>query len=326
MTTPTYIAWEQAEPPKNRPVLADFDLLRKREDVEWTLLTLGEKPAAKLEDLDQEHLAWYMAHAAAKGIFAKPVSQSGAPSPEVRGMATAGRHELFTLFLAWNEHAVDELVRCEATERAGGPSRGLAQERSGILLGYPPCCVSFMSGLARQEDDGILQTYRSAGSSIAKSSHKVLNFLPPLVSPVTWFPCSLHCSASEKKGTHYLAALARADHERAEKVRAVLPGVVLAFRRFCFVHLHGAHVHGAELRYSGVSDALSYTSLIPLSASAEIKRFRAEVTHVLAQYRRVFLASDAIVLHCGRGRTRTGKLLKTPLVLAFPGARGGELL
>jgi hypothetical protein len=326
MVGPEYIAWQPGVASDLRPALADFDLLRSCEDVEWSLLLSGEKPSAKLEDLDEEHLAWYMAHAAHKGVFCRPVTQDGAPSPEGRGFAAAGSRPLQTLFLSWNEHALDDLVAAEAAERGGGSDRGSAQERSGILLGYPRCCARFMAGLRRQEDDGVLATYRQEPGHWLLARNKLLNFLPPLVSPVTWYPCSLGCKASVDKAKHYMAALARSNHARADKIRSVLPGAVCVFSRFCFVHLHGVHFDGGWVRYSGVSDALSYTVQPSLTGSGRILAFRNEVTEVFARYRRVLFEPDRVVLRCGRGRERGGQLLKAPLLLRFPAVAGGGLL
>jgi len=308
--------------------IAGWPVLRGAQNVELRLFLLGRKPAVKLEDLGREELARYEELARTGGFAASTLLQTG-PHPESRDLGTDDSGRVQTLFLGRDEAWIEELLESEALERRGGRggrTRSGAIMRSGRLLGYPDCCASFFARLQRQSDSFVLGSYRAGagpaaaapgGVAFIEALHPLLNMFPPMVSPVTWFPCSFSCAGSLSLATDRFAALQADEPHRAEEMRQGLSGLTLVFERFLFVHLHDVSFSRGRYEYSRVSDALSFTGERALTGSPAISAFRDRVTSLFAAHERARFAGSDITLE-GSAGSAAGRLSSRILAVRFP--------
>ena len=146
----------------------------------------------------------------------------------------------------------------------------------------------------------------------------LLNFFPPLVSPVNWFPCSLSCDVSSEVAQRRMDLLLDQQPGRVQAILDALPGVTLAFDRFAFVHLYGPRREDEWLHYSSVSDALSFSTAPGVADSVLARSFRRNVTVPLARAGAVRVSGDAIALRAAAGAKAAGRLLRPLHVFFFP--------
>ncbi len=295
--------------------------------VEAALFAACLKPALKLEDLTPvEGRSWRQKIASIQDVVSSLKDQRALPSPESRLLGRAGgtfKHPI-TLYVAHRPEVLAELLRVEDEQKTGGPRRAEAIRTAGRLLGYPPCCTAAFADLPRQDDPVVVASYgRSAPSNgmvrSLVSESPLLNFFPPLAAPVTWYPCSFSCTASLDAAR---AGHARLAPEAAQDLTAFLSGVVLAFDRFRFLHLHDARVESGRILYDGVSDALSTPSApLALSRSSRLRAFRRMVSTVVAGGRELVVAGDRIVVSSSDGSQSSGVLLEPLTVVWFPSPR-----
>jgi len=292
--------------------------------VDLRLLLAGARPAAKLEVLTPARARAYARLAAGHGLAAVSVDAQGEPSPESRGFSAEEGAGSQALFLARDERVLEELVGAERRERRGGPGRADAIRLSGRLLGYPHCCVDHFASLERQDDPRVLAAY-AAGSgpgdplSWMRAAGPLLNFFPPMVSPVTWYPCSLECAHSKTLAHHWANQLTRGhEDEPMPAWDETLAGAVVAFERLAFVQLHGARRVGDRLQYEGVSDALSFSGEPALTRSSRLARFREQVTLRFAAAGRLQTTRSLLVLEDSYGRRVRGNPKTRPLLILFP--------
>jgi hypothetical protein len=144
----------------------------------------------------------------------------------------------------------------------------------------------------------------------------LLNIFPPLVSPITWYPCSFHCAASLGQAGLFAAEMQMLDRGLTASLDH-LGGLTLVFERFLFVHLHGAASRAGWVEYNSVSDALSWTRDALFVESARLKVFRRNVTHYLAGAQRLRLHGETIELQLDCGCNQLGVLKSEPLRFTF---------
>lgn len=319
-----FINWTQLQSGQGGGGPREWALLKESEDIELLLLKVGAKPAVKLEDLDACSLARLTADAQSAGLAFRAVAQRHGPQPASRGLADPTAGVPHTLYAARQPEVLSQLVQAEAEERLGGRGRRQAQLKSGELLGYPECCRRFFAGLERQDDHFVLQHYQrdSSGSGPPSAASPYLNIFPPLVSPVTWFPCSFSCEASVKVAESRMPLLRKECPPRAELLPSALPGVVVAFDRFAFVLLHEPRRQNGWLHYSSVSDALSFSGAPGLVGSTQARAFRSNVTAPFGQAEAVRITGDAIELGTAGAAGRVGRLLRPASVFRFPAFEG----
>jgi len=296
-------------------------------NVEAALFDAGLKPTLKLEDLTPgERRRWWYRHDAPTIACGAVQDQRKLPSTGSRLLAGKGsqfRHPI-TYYMSHSHEALHELLRCEREQRTGGPGRAEAIRTAGRLLGYPDCCTAAFATLERQDDAQVVAAYgRNVTAEgkvrVLRAADPLLNFFPPLSSPVSWYPCSLSCSASVMLARRALSLL---PDQEADRLRGFLSGAVLAFDKFRFVHLHGAALDGDRITWESVSDALS-TPFPPraLAGSSILRAFRREVTRVFASARELTLTEEAISVRTARGRIVRGLLLAPLTVVWFPSTR-----
>ena len=298
----------------------DWPLLKDSQHIEFLLLKAGARPAAKLEDLDGSSLAHFIGAARAAGLAQRVMAQQEGPPPDSRGLAAPPAGVPHTLYLARDEAVLAELVAAEARERRSGRGRRDAQLTSGRLLGYPDCCCRFFAGLERQDDGLVIRSYQRdrEGPGPPAAASPLLNFFPPLVSPVNWFPCSLSCDVSSEVAQRRMDLLLDQQPGRVQAILDALPGVTLAFDRFAFVHLYGPRREDEWLHYSSVSDALSFSTAPGVADSVLARSFRRNVTVPLARAGAVRVSGDAIALRAAAGAKAAGRLLRPLHVFFFP--------
>ena len=277
--------------------------------LEWALLLSGHKPALKLEDRTQSEVGRWWDAAAANRFSVAVVKRLSGPRPERRNLSSAEGKRRFDVFVAPRKSIVDELADLARKERASGDARSKAIIRSGELLGYPSCCAEFMAGLPRQDDDTVMSAYRQRAAGVVSLPSPLLNIFPPLVSPVTWYPCSLHCSA-----TLEYANRVQTETEILEPAIASLAGLTLVFGRFLFVHLVNAQLQDGWWLYEGVADALSFASEAVVLDSQHIRSFRHQVTNCFAQGSACGIEGDSVRVRLPQNEA-TGKMLLAPLVV-----------
>lgn len=293
-------------------------------DLEFVLATLGAKPAAKLEDLPSREVSRYCRLARQAGLVVREVPLSDGPEPRDRGLGSDGTGPVSMLFVGPSATVLEELVHAERVERQGGNGRSRGQVTSGHLLGYPDCCTTRFSKLERQDDSTVMADFvRQGGGRLIEASDPLLNFFLPLVSPVTWYPCSFACRESVLLGRTRLQAVEQGDPGRARAIRKSLPGLTLVFDRFLFVHLHGVRRIAGAVGYDSVSDALSFVSQDSPMHEGVAGRFRSEVTRVVAAAERIAIRGNEIVLDSGE-RTRGGQLAARVSAIEFPGWNAGD--
>jgi len=294
--------------------------LKEAEDIEFFLLKAGAKPAAKLEDLDEPSLARLAAEAKAAGLVARAVAQHSGPKPGSRGLADPASGVPHTLYLARQEQVLSRLIEAEAEERLGGRGRKKAQMTSGELLGYPDCCRRSFAELERQDDLLVIRNYHRvhSGAGPPSAASPYLNFFPPMVSPVTWFPCTLTCHASISAAKTRMALLQKECAPRARAISDALDGVVLAFDRFAFVMLHEPRKRNGWLHFSSVSDALSFSGAPGFVDSTRARDFRTGVTAHLSRVDAVRINGDKIELGAAGGNHGAGLLQRPVYVFRFP--------
>jgi hypothetical protein len=328
----TTIRWNPGDP-KPAPAadeasaLLDWPVLRCAPNIELVLFLHGLKRATKMEDLDLGTVQSCAEEVAAAGGLAEPIRQSG-PGPGARGLAFAGHHR-WTLFMARSARELAALIAAEGAERRGGEARGAAIRRSGRLLGYPDCCAARFAARPTQDDDSTLAALAASGGGLVRgpvrAADALLNVFLPMVSPVTWYPCSLECRSARSAGLAGMRLLRKVDRRRWLDVRSALPGLTLLFRRFELVHLHGIRRSGAGFAYNGVSDALSFSGDPALIRSEQVALFRRDVASIFAAFCKITLAGGGILLEDAQGGRIEGVPARPMLALRFPAAssRGG---
>ena len=285
-------------------------------NIELELFMAGGKPAVKVEDRSPAEVAELRLLAGRMGAFVEVVERDSGPSPEERGMDSATGSRLSQVFLSREESFLPLLAEMERRERRGGNQRREAMNRSGEMLGYPPCCVRFFANLPRQDDQAVLEAY---GATLAKGvpSHPYFNIFPPMISPITWYPCSFDCAQSSSLAGKGAALLQTRSGDAAVPLGR-LSGVTLVFQRFLFVHLHNATLIEEWVEYDGVSDALSWTQ-DPLFVEAErVQQFRRRVTEPLAAGCALRVEGAAMEVAFDDGRPALlGVVRGAPLVFHF---------
>jgi hypothetical protein len=299
--------------------------------VEAALFARGLKPALKLEDLTPAEARLWEKRAEMLGNPARAIrDQRTLPSPESRLLAgrKASARPPITLLLGRTPEILATLLTAEDAQSTSGAARAEAIRCAGRLLGYPDCCTSTFSRLPRQDDPQVIAAYSTPGNRegsirFLTARSALLNFFPPLASPVTWYPCSFACDSSRAVAAEALETLSR---EQADTLREFLSGIVLAFDRFRFVHLHRARRDGNLVRYESVSDALSaHAPPMALARSARLRAFRRFVTRRFAMGREVLLEGDRLIIRSQAGASASGLLLEPLTVVWFPSAvSGGE--
>lgn len=299
-----WIRWENGLP-EVQPRVQHWSALASATDLEFHLTSIGAKPAAKLEDLSPARLERYVASAGEAGLDVAIVPLDSGPGPGERGLAAPETSDVSMLFAATNREVLRHLLEAEKKERRGGSRRAASQAVSGRLLGYPHCCTTRFTQLASQNDSTVMTDFASMGKGALRAIHPVLNFFPPLVSPVTWYPCTFDCRFSLETGLEMMAALQAKAGARTAAIRSALPGLTLVFGRFCFVHLHAPKREAGGISFQSVSDALSFVAPDSRLHDGPAGRFRAEVaeplavcSHLAVQGRRV-VASDGHSQFCG---------------------------
>ncbi len=293
------------------------------ENIELALFMHGIKPAVKVEDQSLEAIAALRTMAGSVGAFMEVVERDSGPSAEERDMDSGAGSRLSQVFLSREESAMPLLVEMERRERRGGNQRREAMIRSGEMLGYPACCVRFFANLPRQDDKAVLAAY-GAGAGVAMPSHPYFNIFPPMVSPITWYPCSFHCASALSLAREGAAKLQMCGHELSMPPER-LAGITIVFQRFLFVHLHDVTRSGDWMEYGKVSDALSWTR-DPLFVEAEILReFRLRVTEPLAAGCALRLVGDVVEMRLADGGPLVrGDLQKAPLIFYFRAHEGRD--
>jgi len=296
---------------------------------ELALVARGSKPAAKLEDLDPNAAARAVAVAQAWGLVTSVLDQSGTPRLVERDLALQFSGEPVTLFASSECLLVETLVEADRRQRMGGPLRKPSIEISGHLLGYPECCRRFFADLPTQDDGAVLGAYIHSGQAtrcerivVQDAPDPYLNFFPPLVSPVTWFPCSFTCSVSSEQAAEVVDAIREGRlGELSRSIRTeYLEGLTLAFRRFLFVQLLACELKDGWYEYGYVADALCYTRQESLLQSEAVQAFRREVTSVFSSFRRFRVVEDGIVLQDAAG-AELGGMLREPALLLRSGPK-----
>ncbi len=307
-----WIDWQVA--PATRGNVADYRDLAT-ENLELLLFTLGHKPAVKVEDQDSNRVDELCSMASRGGFFFEAIARDSGPTPEERDMNSGQGSSLSQVFLSRDEAAIPLLIEMERLERRGGNQRRKAIIRSGEILGYPSCCVSAFANLRRQDDEAVLDTYRaSLGPAI--DAAPIFNIFPPMVSPITWYPCSFQCSASLAQAGEVATEMQALDKKLTAQL-AHLEGITLVFERFLFVHLHGATKVEGKLEYRAASDTLSWTRDPLFVESSRLWAFRRNVTEQLASAGSLRLERGGIELQSQGGDVAHGAVNGDPLIFTF---------
>ncbi len=311
-----WVEWLRAEGEgkgTNQPL--HFPWLSKRIPLELELFQEGLKPSLKLEDLTPDEGERLKAELQQRGNRVELVGQEGAPAPFERDMGDAALPPV-TLFASPIGTLLEELVASERQERTSGSSRLQAILRSGELLGYPRCCVEAFAARPRQDDGEVVKALLSAGDPEERHP-ALLNFFPPMTSPVSWYPCSLHCGAALEVAERWLKGLASSDPLARHHRLDVLAGSTLVFGRFLFIHLPLAVKDGASVRFDGVTDALSFTGEKRLVESPVLQQFREEVTEQFPKAGSLLLKGDSLVVMSDSGGPLEGRILQEVSLLHF---------
>jgi hypothetical protein len=308
-----WVHW-QGECPAPGPV-AHYLPQSGETNVEVMLFFMGLKPALKVEDQRPEEVAALTRLAHGLGAAIEVLERTTGPTTAQRDMVADDKRTM-QVFLARDPAAIPLLLEMERRERRGGSQRRRAIARSGDLLGYPPCCVRFFLTLEQQDDDHVIAEYRKQGPFAQTDA--LFNIFPPMVSPLTWYPCSFHCQASRAKVGEALARLHMLSPSGMERDE-ILRGVTLVFGRFLFVHLRHAHFDGEWICYSEVSDALSFTA-DPLFVDAPpLVGFRQQLTERLGAGRALRLREALLSVRMADGSVREATLAQAPMVFRFGG-------
>lgn len=307
-----WMEWQGADAAAMTGEVTDWPEFKLAKHLETSLFFAGAKPALKLEDLGPVAVSVLRAVASAKGVQVAVVGQDGAPTPESRDMAVFAnaRH---TLFLAWDNEALWDLLSADTAQRRGGTARAAAIERSGLVLGYPECCARFFACLDRQDDSAVIGAYLES-SARHHAVDPLLNIFPPLVSPVTWYPCSFRCEASLDLARRSLVALEGGDEPPAN-LRSRLSGLVVAFERFLFLQFHGRSGDDGWFDYDAVSDALSSAREEALLKSMKLADFRRLVGQVAASFSGVRPGREGLEFRSADGGCVEGRFLCRAIVL-----------
>lgn len=289
------------------------------DNVELLLFAIGGKPAVKVEDQSPEEVAELRSLLQGQGALMEAIERDSGPSPEARDMDSGTGARSFQVFLSRESSAIPQLMEMERKERGGGNQRARAIARSGELLGYPTCCIRFFADLPSQDDAAVLEAYRGQVGNDIKAD-PLFNIFPPMVSPVTWFPCSFACAETMARATDAAVRIEQFTGNFKERMRR-LSGVTIVFRRFLFVHLHEAVVAGDWIEYSSVSDALSWTNDPLFVESKPLQAFREQVAECLAVGSALRLLEGGLDVRVkGDARLLQGHFEQVPLVFHFGNA------
>ena len=312
--TREWIHWGATALPFSAPTLPLRPGERSLPDVELQLLLAGLKPAFKAEDLPLVAALALTDQVEGAGYAAIRSLNDASPRPESRGLAGAAAWEpLHTDFVGARE-VVQELAALDEVQKKGGPARAAAIRRSGELLGYPACCARFFASLAVQDDSAVLGGYEPPGG---EAVHPWLDFFPPVVSPVTWYPCSLDCGASLERAIRWADGLEAAYPGSADSRLGALAGLLVVFDRFAFVQLREVDELDGWLRFAAVYDALSHTQDPRLAGSETIRRFRRNVTAVFRACTRARFDGMEVELRDERGQAMRGIMDRPPLLIRY---------
>ena len=327
------IQWLAEPAPFEGNAVVLWPCLQRAGNLELTLFLEGLKPAVKLEDLTSAELTRHEQQAVELGLSASTLMQTG-PTPQSRNLGDDGSGSSHTLFLARQGRHVMELMDMERLERRGGAGRAQAIYRSGRLLGYPDCCARAFCVLPRQDDTAVMAAYAQRGSGIppafakdivfVQASHPFLNMFPPMVSPVTWFPCTFECPSCQALAETQAVPLSRLQPDWSAEMAAGLPGFTLVFDRFLFLHFQDCEVDGKWLRFERVSDALSFAGDKALCESRSLSRFRSDVAAVVAGHTALRLDGETITLRDDRKRELQGRVGREMTLFEYPEFQGEE--
>ncbi len=282
------------------------------DSIEVMLFFLGLKPAVKVEDQRPDDVATLSRLASGLGAAFEVVERTTGPTTAERDMV-ADSNRTLQVFLARDPAGIPMLMEMERRERRGGSQRRRAIARSGALLGYPDCCVRFFLTLSRQDDDHVIAEYRKQGPFAPTDA--LFNIFPPMVSPLTWYPCSFHCQASRRQVGEALARMEMLSPGRPRD--ELLEGVTLVFGRFLFVHLRGVVFDGDWIRYGEASDALSFTA-DPLFSQAEpLQTFRQQLTECLGSANALKVHERRLSILLGDGKILEATLAEAPMLFRF---------
>ena len=217
-----------------RDIVASIDELRKAIDapsllpnsalIEWFAVSQGRKPGMRitLYGYLPAHVEALLGRIRRHGLAVRATS---ARSDAFDHLAPEERHEAISaspvhVYIAKNERLVSLLERAE---REGA-------KHFGMELGYPTCCISWLSMLDRQHG-----TTRPANFPIASAHgtngrfyaelNNLLWFLPEISSPfylLSHYPCSYNCRSSLESARSLYADLLRATPSFASDLRSLL--------------------------------------------------------------------------------------------------------
>ncbi len=162
-------------------------------------------------------------------------------------------------YISADKSRLERLMELEDREFDGGSPSDRRQTiiEIGQALGYPECCAAAFASLPIQDDSHVMGAMLGRLPDVTTPIPWELNFLPPMVSPVFYYPCKPDCPASLDLARRYLDALDAALPGTAASIKAKLARPVLTASRWDFVVLDGK-VDGAEVTYVDFSAPVAF--------------------------------------------------------------------
>lgn len=171
-------------------------------------------------------------------------------------------------YISADRPKLERLMELENREFDGGSPSDRRQTifEIGLTLGYPECCAAAFASLPIQDDSHVMGAMLGRLPDVTNPIPWQLNFLPPMVGPVFYYPCQPDCHASLELATRYLNALDAALPGTTASIKAKLARPVLTASRWDFVVLDGT-VDGAEVTYAGFSAPVAFHNVPAPSAA-----------------------------------------------------------
>ncbi len=224
-------------------------------DIELFGLAAGLRPVAKKEGRDADEI----------------LKISG-PMRDI-GFLVVRNPETGCVYVSRESDRIDRLMQLENGEFGGGNPEARMQviREIGICLGYPDCCATAFARHRMQDDGYVMGCFIEcekavAHGNIVRNIPWQLNFLPPMVSPVFFYPCHARCGQALALADRYIAEMDAVRPGTAAAVKRQLRGVVLATGRWDFVMFDGT-IEGSSINYDSWRPPVSFHP-VPLPTAA----------------------------------------------------------
>lgn len=171
---------------------------------------------------------------------------------------------------------IERLIQLENGEFGGGSPEARVQviREIGISLGYPECCATAFARHRMQDDGYVMGCFIECEKAVAQENVVrdipwQLNFLPPMVSPIFFYPCHSRCGAALALANRYIDEMERVRPGTTAAMKRQLRGVVIATGRWDFVLFYG-HLEGSSIRFDSWRPPVSFHPVPPPTAAFSV--------------------------------------------------------